>query len=222
MAKILLVEDNLPTATNIRDHLELDRHRVEMVNNGEDALAHLAVGDYDIIVLDMNLPGIDGTEVCRHYRHRGGNAHILMLTANDTMEAKEGGFVSGVDDYLTKPFHPRELSLRVQALLRRSDKLKQDILSYGTLTVDPISHVVTKQGRQIKLAPIEFDLLTFLLRHRGQVFSSEDLLVKVWPSDSERIPETIRVCVRKIRAKVDDPGETSIIENVHGVGYKIN
>lgn len=221
MAKILVVEDHLQTATNIKDHLELNHHRVEVVNDGDDALSHLAVNDYDLIVLDMDLPKVNGIQVCRRYRERGGVAHVIMLTGNDSMDGKEGGFTAGVDDYLTKPFHPRELLLRVQALLRRTQDLKKDLLTHRTITLDPVSHSLTNHGKEIRLAPIEFALLEFLMRHKGQVFAQEDLLARVWPADSERIPDTIRACVRKIRAKVDIAGEPSVIENVHGIGYKL-
>jgi two-component system, OmpR family, response regulator len=221
MAKILLVEDDREIATAVQDVLELDKHRVETVIDGEDALARLAVNEYDLIVLDMGLPGISGIEVCNAFRFRGGSSPILFLTANDSIKGKESGFAAGADDYLTKPFHMRELTMRVKALLRRPTILKEDTLSCGSLVVDPSAHIVKNRGETVKLSPIEFALLEFLMRHPGRIFSQDELLSKVWPSDSERTPDTIRTCIRKLRAKIDQPGDPSIIENLHGLGYRL-
>lgn len=221
MAKILLVEDDNEISIAVQDMLELDRHRVEAVDSGEDALAMLAINEYDLIVLDMGLPGITGVDVCNQFRFKGGVSPILFLTANDTMKGKESGFSAGADDYLTKPFNMKELSLRVRALLRRPGILRPDVLTTGWLVVEPGSHKVTKRGESVKLSPIEFALLEFLMRHPGRIFSQDELLSKVWPSDSERTPDTIRTCIRKLRAKVDEPGEQSVIENLHGLGYRL-
>lgn len=221
MAKILLVEDDTNIAKSVQDTLELDGHRVETVANGEDAMAYLGANEYDVIVLDMGLPGISGVEVCQNFRSRGGKAPILMLTANDTIDHKESGFTAGIDDYLTKPFQPKELLLRIKALLRRPQNLKADVLCCGALSLDPAKHLVTKHDEPIHLSPTEFALLEFMMRNSGRTFNQEELLLKVWSSDSERTPDTIRTCIRKLRAKIDQPGEQSIIENIHGLGYRL-
>ena len=221
VAKILLVEDDENVAVGVQDSLESVHHRVEAVLDGEEALVRLAINEYDLIVLDMGLPKITGAEVCKEFRGRGGTTPILMLTANDTLRGKEIGFTAGVDDYLTKPFHPQELLLRVKALLRRPSNIQADLLSIGALQLDPDNHNVISGGQAVRLTPIEFALLEFMMRHKGRTFSQEELLAKVWPSDSERTPDSIRTCIRKLRAKIDDPGAESVIENVHGLGYRL-
>jgi two-component system OmpR family response regulator len=221
MAKILLVEDDPNIAAAVQDSLEHTKHRVEAVVDGEEALVCLEVSEYDLIVLDMGLPKMSGAEVCSAFRARGGTTPVLMLTANDTLRGKEAGFTAGVDDYLTKPFHPAELLMRVKALLRRSPNLQNDVLTCGGLELDLGTTQVRHKGQLIRLSPIELALLEFLMRHKGRVFSQDELLVKVWPSDSERTPDSIRTCIRKLRAKIDEPGAESIIENLHGLGYRL-
>lgn len=221
MAKILFVEDDKSLALSIQDHLELDKHRVEHVENGEDALAYLDVNTYDLIILDVGLPGISGVEVCNKFRNRGGKTPILMLTANNTLQDKESGFSAGVDDYLTKPFHIKELLLRLKALLRRPTELISDNLTAGALTLDRAKYAAILHGNTIRLSPTEYALLEFLMRHPGRTFSQDELLEKVWSSASERTADTIRTCIRKLRAKIDLPGKPSIIENLHGIGYRL-
>jgi OmpR-family two-component system manganese-sensing response regulator len=142
-----------------------------------------------------------------------------MLTNKSTILDKEAGFDVGADDYLTKPFHLKELSARLRALLRRSQTIVDDVLTAGKLSLDPRARRLTRGGEDVHLARTEFALLEFFMRHRGQVFSTEALLERVWTADSERSSETIRTCIKKLRNKIDIEGEPSLIKNVHGVGY---
>lgn len=221
MAKILVVEDDLILRTTIQDTLEFDRHQVEAVGNGIDALARLSSSSYDLLVLDIHLPGRDGLEICRSYRAQGGEAPVLFLTARDTISDKEQGFMAGADDYLVKPFNVRELSLRAQALLKRIMKSDSAVIKYKELELNRKTFSVSKGGKKLSLSKMEFALLEFFMRNAGEVFSSESLIARVWPSDSERNPETLRSAIKKLRDKIDSPGQDSLIQNVHGVGYRL-
>ncbi len=221
MAKILLVEDDRNLAITVKDWLEFEHHLVEAVEVGTEALELAQSYQYDLIILDIELPKMNGLEVCKNYRQGGGQAPILMLTGRGSIPDKESGLDAGADDYLTKPFHLKELSARVRALLRRPGQVAGNTLRAGNLVLDTTSYKVLKDGQEIHLPRMEFALLEFLMRHQGQVFSTEALLDRVWTSDSEKSPETIRTSVKKLRSKIDTDGQPSIIRNVHGVGYKL-
>jgi two-component system, OmpR family, response regulator MprA len=221
MAKILVVEDEHDLSIPMRDWLTREQHVVEVVDTGLEALDRLRVYKYDVIVLDLMLPGLNGMEVCRRYRNDGGNASILMLTAKNTVEDKEQGLDAGADDYLTKPFHLKELSARIRALLRRHTQSTSRELRVGELILDVVSRKVTFNGEEVHFVPREFSLLEFLMRHPNQVFSAEALLDRVWASDTMASPDTIRTYIKILRKKLGGEGKESLIRTVHGVGYKI-
>lgn len=221
MAKILVVEDNADLSSTLRDCLELEQHIVEVIADGKDALQLLSVYGYDVIILDIGLPGIDGVEVCKRFRRVGGSAQILMLTARSDVQQKTEGLDAGADDYLTKPFHMQELTARIRSLMRRAKTISGPELIAGSLVLNSATHQVTKDGEPIHLQRMEFALLEFLMRHPEQVFSGDDLLDKVWPADAERSPQTMRALMKKLRDKLGKRGEPSMIKNVHGVGYKL-
>ncbi|HEY9787581.1 MAG TPA: response regulator transcription factor [Candidatus Obscuribacterales bacterium] len=220
MAKILIVEDDSALSVTIRDWLTYEHHIVEIAASGADALALLGASGYDLVVLDLSIPKVQGIDVLRAYREKGGLAPVLILTGKGDLDDKEEGFDAGADDYVTKPVHLRELSARVKALLRRPREIVQEKLRFGSLELDPSAYRVTKDGKELRLAKMEFALLEFLMRHPGQVFSPSTLLERVWVSESERSPESLRTLIKKLRQKIDSPGQTSHIENVHGVGYR--
>lgn len=221
MAKILVVEDEHDLSGPIRDWLTRENHLVEVVDNGAVALDYLRVNKYDLVVLDLMLPVLSGMEVCRQFRDRGGTTPILMLTARSAVDEKEAGLDAGADDYLTKPFHLKELAARVRALLRRPTPLTGNVYKLADLVVDTAGRTVTKQGQEVHLVPKEYSLLEFLVRHAGQVFSADALLERVWESDSNAMPDTVRTHIKTLRKKIDSPDLESIIQTVHGVGYKI-
>lgn len=221
MTKILVVEDDKTLATTVSDWLKYEHYLVEVVPSGQAALDRLGTSQYDVIVLDLALPGIGGIEVLRQYRARGGATPVLILTGKGELDEKEQGFEAGADDYLTKPCHLRELSARVKALLRRPKLVVGNTLKAGELELDPNAFKVMRNGVEVQLARMEFALLEFLMRHPGQVFSPEALLERVWQSESERSPESIRTLIKKLRKKIDAPDGESHIENVHGVGYRL-
>jgi DNA-binding response OmpR family regulator len=221
MAKILLVEDEPDFSTLIGEYLRSEHHVVEAVASGEDALDRLRFYKYDVVILDWMLPKLSGIEVCKAYRSTGGTAPILLLTAKRHVDEKEQGLDAGADDYLTKPFEMKELYARIRALLRRPQVFSGSVLQVGELVLEPGSYKMTRSGAEIALLPKEFALLEFLMRHPNQVFSAEALLDRVWSSDSEASPETIRTYIKRLRKKIDVDGQPSILSTVHGVGYKL-
>ncbi|MBC7999202.1 MAG: response regulator transcription factor [Leptolyngbya sp.] len=222
MAKVLVIEDEPDFSDLIGGWLKTEHHTVETVDNGEDGLDRLKFYKYDIIILDWVLPGLSGVEVCSNYRSTGGTTPILMLTSKKHVDEKSAGLDAGADDYLTKPFELKELSARVRALLRRPTAFSGSILQAGSLALEPNSFKVTRGGAEIALLPKEFALLEFLMRHPGQVFSAEAILDRVWTSESEASPETIRTYIKRLRKKLDVEGQPSILGTVHGVGYKLD
>ncbi len=220
MTKILLVEDDQNLLTTIKEWLEFEHHIVEAVDNGLSGLELLGSYKYDLIILDWELPKLSGLELCRAFREKGGQAPVLFLTGRGTIPDKEAGFDAGADDYLTKPFHMKELSARVKALLRRPAAFVDQVLKAGNLVLDRSTYQVTRSGEEVYLARMEFALLEFFMRHPNKVFSPEAILERVWSAESDRSPETLRTCLKKLRNKIDTQGQPSMIKNLHGVGYK--
>ena len=218
--KILLVEDDAKLLQTVQGWLEIDGYVVEAVSDGNRAVELLAIKNYDLIIVDWMLPGLTGLEICKHYRNAGGTTPLLFLTGRDTLMDKEEGFVAGGDDYLTKPFQIRELTLRVQALLRRSQNTVLDIMRAGGLVLNSRDLRVTYEGKEIHLARMEFALLEFFMRSPGQLFTQDQILESVWTDESERSPEALRTCLKKLRRKIDGDRPNSFISNVHGIGYR--
>lgn len=221
MPKILVVEDDSGLLRMVRDWLVCEHHIVETADNGKSGLSMLVSGQYDVIVLDWELPEMSGIEIIHEYRKQGGVAPILLLTGKDSISEKESGLDSGADDYLTKPFHMKELSARLRALVRRNFLATSGVLRIKALELNPVSFTVTKGEQKIQLLPKEFALLEFMMRHPNQVFSAESLLDRVWSSESDASVDAITTCIKRIRKKIDTEGDSSIIRTVHGVGYKI-
>ncbi len=221
VSKILLVEDDIRTVEDLSDWLRRDGHTVDTVLNGTEALEWLKTYEFDVVILDWNLPDLDGVSVCRLYRLSGGKAPVLILTGRSETESKEMGLDSGADDYVVKPPDMRELSARIRALLRRSTNVAPSVLRFGEITLMPASRKVSNKGEAVDLSPKEFAVLEFLMRHQGIVFSAADLLERVWNSDSEASYHTVRVCINRLRQKLfQEPiGEGPTLRTVYGVGY---
>jgi DNA-binding response OmpR family regulator len=222
MAKILLVEDDRDLAGMVIDWLKFEHHLVEAVHDGEDAVNMLKSYQFDVIILDWQLPKLEGVDVLRNYRTGGGQTPVLMLTGKGAIAEKEVGLDAGADDYLTKPFHMKELSARLRALLRRPGNVTGNVLSARDICLEPATFRVTKGGADIQLLPKEFALLEFLMRHPNQVFSADALLDRVWKSESNVSPETVRTCLKRLRRKIDTEEQDSLIQTLHGVGYKLS
>jgi DNA-binding response OmpR family regulator len=219
MYKVLLVEDDIQFRDVMSDWLAAHNYVVQTAHDGEEAIELLQFYQYDVIILDWQLPKGSGVEVCQHYRSSGGMAPVLMLTAKSNVVDKEEGLDAGADDYLTKPFHLKELLARLRALLRRPASLTGNVLHAAHVSLDPTNHKVTCAGKDVQLQPLEFALLQFFLRHPNQVFNSEAILNRVWGNESDASVDTLRTYIKTLRKKIDLPGQDSLIKTVHGVGY---
>jgi len=221
MAKILLVEDDVEFSGIVQGWLSNEHHVVEVVHDGTEGRHWLQIYEYDLVILDWQLPGMSGVDLCKQFRAQGGLTPILMLTGKSAVAEKETGLDSGADDYLTKPFHMKELSARVRALLRRASRGTSNVLTIGGLVLDPANYRVTMNGGEISLQKREFALLEFLMRNPNRVFSAEALLERVWATESDVTPDAIRVYIMRLRKKIVDGEKSSMIQTVHGVGYKL-
>jgi two-component system, OmpR family, manganese sensing response regulator len=219
MSKILVVEDDQINATNLQTLLSADSHTVEVVFDGIAGKERLDVFQYDLIVLDWQLPGLSGVDLCRSFRQSGGNSPILMLTGKDTIDDKENGLDAGADDYITKPFHPRELLARVRALLRRSTVVQSGEIRVGDLVLDRDKRMVTSNGNAIALQPLEFAVLEFFMRHPAKVFGTDEIIKRVWSDDTEIGTEALYSCINRLRRKLDSGRDKTAIRSVRGVGY---
>ncbi|CAN5300849.1 response regulator transcription factor [soil metagenome] len=217
MAKILLVEDDEYVVINIVDLMRFENHFVDVAGTAHDASAFLKTWTYDVIILDLSLPDSTGFEVLRDYRQCRGEAPVLILTGRVDVADKITGFNSGCDDYLTKPFHIKELSARVRSLLRRPRRVHADLLSVGDIQMNTVDRRVNKAGEEISLPPIEFQFLEFMLRNQNQPFSSDTLFKHIWAADSTATTEAVKSVVRKLRKKLDPDGQ--VLQTLHGTGY---
>lgn len=202
--------------------LEDEFHVVNVAYTGADALAKLSTGVYDLIILDLMLPEMNGIDVCRTYRQSGGAVPILIVTAKKSLSSKENGLDSGADDYLTKPFKLRELAARVRALLRRPKPVMPSILSNGTIELDLNAKIVTKAGREVRLIGKEFALLELLMRNAGKVVTVDNIIDNLWSESSHISNDTVRSHIRSLRQKLDGDSDAKSIVTLHGIGYRID
>jgi two-component system, OmpR family, alkaline phosphatase synthesis response regulator PhoP len=221
--RVLIVEDEAGLRLTLSDRLGSEGYSVETASDGEAGLASATSGGYDLIVLDVMLPRMNGFDVCRGIRQRGVTTPILMLTARGQVVDKVIGLKLGADDYLTKPFETIELMARLEALLRRRASGAQpggDVYRFGEVLVDMRRMEVTRGGRAVDLSAREFKLLRHLIEHRGATISREALLSDVWGYDETPLTRTVDVHVAGLRQKVDNPKSPEYIVTVHGLGYK--
>jgi DNA-binding response OmpR family regulator len=221
MAKVLVVEDNRELASMINDWLVFEHYEVEFAYTGSDGMEMLQHYLYDAIILDWELPNKSGIEICRDFRSSGKMTPILMLTGKSEIDDKETGLDAGADDYLTKPFHMKELGARLRAIIRRAANAPSNVLKAGDIELNPTTFEVTKCGAPIDLLKREFALLEFFMRNPNRVFSAEALLDRVWTSESDATAEALRTTLGRLRKKIDTPKADSLIKTVHGVGYKL-
>lgn len=220
--EILIVEDEIRMADLLRQGLEEEGLAVTISGNGADGLRLAQSGTYDVIVLDVMLPGIDGFSVARRLRDAHNRTPILMLTARDTDVDVITGLNLGADDYLTKPFSFEVLLARIRAVGRRGPIAHPVILQAGNLRVDEMTRTVRRGGRVILLTRTEYSLLLLLLRNAGRVVTRDTIIEKVWGYDSEIESNTLDAFVRLLRAKLDAPGEQKLLQTVRGVGYRLH
>ncbi len=219
--RILIVEDHPKMAALIRRGLRKEGMATDVSGNGEDALWRAGATEYDAIILDVMLPGIDGFEVCRRLRAEGVWAPILMLTARDAVRDRVAGLDRGADDYLTKPFSYAELLARLRALVRRGAVERPAELRVGDLRLDPARRQVWRGDAEIPLSPKEFSLLETFMRRPGEVLSRFQLLEHAWDYDYENRSNVVDSYIRLLRRKIDRPFGTDTIETVRGAGYRL-
>ena len=219
---LLIVEDEQRLATVLRRVLMEERHVVDLAFDGATGHRLAAGNTYDLVILDLMLPEMDGLEVCRRLRAARVAVPILMLTARGAVEDRVAGLKAGADDYLTKPFAMEELLARVQALLRRSGGLENSMrLKVGDLELDLLSREACRAGVVIELTAKEFGLLEFFMRHPGQVLTRTQILDHVWSYDADNVSNVVDIYVHYLRDKIDRGSEHPLIKTVRGVGYKM-
>jgi two-component system, OmpR family, response regulator len=219
--RVLVVEDELRMASLIRRGLVTEGLAADVVPTGEDALWMAHAHEYDAIVLDVMLPGINGFETCRRLRNDGIWSPVLMLTARDAVDDRVAGLDTGADDYLVKPFAFAELLARLRALARRGDSERPSVLEVGDLQLDPASREVKRGDSEIRLSAKEFALLETFMRRPGQVLSRLHLLEHAWDFAYENRSNVVDVYVRHLRQKIDEPFDRRSLETVRGVGYRL-
>ena len=219
--RLLLVEDDARIARFVAKGLREQAYAVDVATNGDDALYQAAINTYDLIVLDVMIPGRDGFAVCRELRAAGQKIPILMLTAKDAVEDRIAGLDFGADDYLTKPFEFRELLARLRALLRRSGEGngEGETLRYADLVLDPVAHEVYRGDRLVELSRTEFLLLELFMRHPRQVLTRSTIFENVWGYDFGPTSNALGVYMGYLRRKTEAGGEPRLLHTVRGVGY---
>jgi DNA-binding response OmpR family regulator len=219
--RVLVVEDEERMAALIRQGLEEEAYAVDVVNDGRQALDWLRLVDYDLAILDLMLPGMDGLQVCRAYRAGGGRIPILLLTAKNALPDRVVGLDSGADDYLGKPFGMPELLARLRALTRREGPSKTTALRVQDLMLDTTTKRAARAGHVVELTATEYALLEFLMRHEGQILSREQIIDHVWNADFESGSKLIEVYIHYLRRKIDNDQARKLIQTVRGLGYRI-
>ncbi len=220
--RILLVEDEKKVADIIVRGLKAERFAVDVSHDGQNGWEMANAYDYDLIILDLMLPGLSGTEILERVRRKNSQVPILILTARDGMADKIKNFETGADDYLTKPFAFAELEVRVKALLRRGPVNRSSVLRVADLEIDRLSQNVKRGGKKIELTGKEYALLEYLATHPGRVFSRTMIIEHVWDQSFEGLTNIVDVYVRHLREKVDDPFPTKLLRTVRGAGYSLS
>jgi two-component system copper resistance phosphate regulon response regulator CusR len=220
--KILIIEDNRDLVQVLSEGLAENGFTVDSSCDGIDGLNRIRNSDYDCIVLDIMLPGMDGYEVVEKAREEGKDIPVIMLTAKDTIEDRVEGLNRGADDYLVKPFDFRELVARINAVTRRRSELKRPILNCGPLVLDPIARECRAEGEVVPLRRREFDILELLLRYENQVFTRERIIAHVWKKEYDGTSNVVDVHVKYLRDKLRPFNLDIVVVTVRGVGYKVN
>ena len=221
MSKLLLVDDDVDLGLKLKEWLASKSLNLEIVHSGEDALQLLLSFEFDLILLDWNLPGMTGLSVCKAYRERGGKSYIIFLTGQGEIENKEKALDAGGDDYLVKPFEVRELFARIKSVMRRSIEINTEKLVIKDVSLDPEARLLSVHGTNVVLTPKECALLEYLMRHANRPFNAQRLLSAVWPSETGASADTVRTWMKNLRTKLATVGKEDFIKTVVSSGYVI-
>ncbi len=219
--RVLIVEDDRAVASALKEGLEDESYAVDVAHDGDEGLRTALADEYDIIILDVMMPELNGYEVCQKLRSDGNTTPVLMLTAKDQERDIVEGLDTGADDYLAKPFSFDVLLARIRALLRRPGDKQDEVLRVGDLTLDPARRAVERAGQAISLTTKEYAVLEYLMRNRGKVLSKASIISHVWDFDADVLPNNVELFIMFIRRKVDKPFGLPLIHTVPGFGYKI-
>ncbi len=219
--RILIAEDEVSIAKALKVLLEKNKYSVTMVHNGNDALDHMLSGEYDALVLDIMMPGMDGVEALREARRQGIKTPALFLTAKSEVEDRVAGLDAGADDYLPKPFATSELLARVRALVRRSDSYAPTVLSFGNAALNCSTYTLSCGGEGVRLNNKEYQLMELFMRHPRQVFSTDHLMSRVWGLDSEADIDVVWTYIGFLRKKLRQLGARVEIQTIRGAGYAL-
>lgn len=217
--RILFVEDNQAILNTIAKSLNNAGYGVDTCNNGLEAQTYISLTEYDCIILDIMLPGLDGISILKELRNHGNLTPVLLLTAKDSVEDRVKGLDSGADDYLVKPFSLDELMARLRALLRRQTTKRTNDLSIADLLIDTLSHEVTRSGHKIELTSKEFAILEYLIRNKNTILTRDQIVEHVWNYDFDCSSNIIDVYIRYLRTKIDKDFENKLIHTIRGCGY---
>jgi DNA-binding response OmpR family regulator len=221
--RILIIEDEKKLADSIKKGLEQESYAVDTAYEGSDGFGLAVTCDYDLIILDLMLPGMDGIEICRKLREKNIDTPIIMLTARGQIKDRVEGLNSGSDDYLVKPFAFEELLARIKALSRRPKSNTGLVLSISDLKLNTLTYEVTRRGKEIRLSKKEYALLEFLMRNKGKILTKKQIIDHVWDYDADILPNTVEVYVGYLRDKIDRPfrNNSPLIITVRGFGYRL-
>ena len=220
--KILVVEDDHRIAQSIKKGLEQERMVVDLAFDGVEGYDLAVDNNYDLIILDLMLPGLNGLDLCSRLRQNKNHTPILILTARDRLDNKVEGLNKGADDYLTKPFAFEELLARIRALTRRPHTISETLISLEDLSLNLQTFAVKRAGQEIKLTSKEFSLLEMLLRHPNQILTKDQITNHVWDYEADVLPNTVEVYIKNLRRKIDVPFKFPLIHTVRFYGYKIS
>ena len=220
--RVLVADDEKELNDVVSKTLSSEGYAVDSVYDGESALEYLETGSYDVAVLDIMMPGIDGIEVVRRFREGGGGTPILLLTARDGVMDRVSGLDSGADDYLVKPFLFPELLARLRVLVRRSGQERSSVLTCGSLSLDTASHKVARSGRAVDLSAKEYSILEYMMHNTGVILSRESIRSHIWSWDYDGESNVVDVYIRYLRKKIDDGEEKKLIHTIRGSGYMLS
>jgi DNA-binding response OmpR family regulator len=217
---MLLGETQNDLATAMKEYFSLNHYTVDLENNGLRILECLHQNQYDIIIFELALPGLDGISITHNYRALGGSTPILLMASKHSSDELQRGFEAGADAFVVKPFQLNDLNAQIKALMRRPALRSERVLTLANVAMDTEAGTVTRDDISVHLYPMEFKLLQFLLRHPNQVFSAHAIFERVWQKKDRQMDDTIRTHIRTLRQKIDLPGSPSIVTTVRGFGYK--